>query len=175
MNGRFQHIAKGMAEHAIQLLPPLPEESVSAFESQHGIQLPDDFRRFITEVGNGDIGPGHWAFLPLGQNPNTDNEYHNQYWHELPNVRLPFPFTQRCNWDEGETSEEGTLEQSQNGCLLLRNYAQGDRLCSGEYWVLIVNGPECGNVWFMDLGTIGPHAPKRDFLSWCEKEITIFG
>jgi hypothetical protein len=35
-------------------------------------------------------------------------------------------------------------------------------------WVLIVTGPERGNIWFKCGEGITPTIPKRDFLRWFE-------
>ncbi|HLX62330.1 MAG TPA: SMI1/KNR4 family protein [Planctomycetota bacterium] len=165
---RLQRLAEKIGEDGITLLPRLSEEAVAKFEARQRITLPVDFRRFIMEIGNGDIGPDFDAFVPLGQSPQSGDEYVDEFWQKLPDVHLPFPFTRCCNWDMGETSIEGTLEQSRNGCILLR-YGYG------EMSVLIVTGPERGNVWWLYAGEMEPYATNRDFLTWCEREITIVG
>jgi hypothetical protein len=35
-------------------------------------------------------------------------------------------------------------------------------------WILIVTGPERGNIWFKCGEGIQPTSPKRDFLRWFE-------
>ena len=37
--------------------PAMTEKSVSAFEKRHGIQLPEDYRRFITTIAAGGSQP----------------------------------------------------------------------------------------------------------------------
>ena len=39
----------------------LPERSVTAWERRHGVILPDEYRAFIREVGNGGMMPGHYC------------------------------------------------------------------------------------------------------------------
>jgi hypothetical protein len=45
-------------------------ETVVQFEKHHNITLPDDYRRFILQAGNGGAGP-HYGLLPL---ENIDHE-----------------------------------------------------------------------------------------------------
>jgi hypothetical protein len=52
----------GSAEHRYQLNEPLSETVVAKFEKQHSIVLPDDYRRYLTEMGNGGAGPAYGVF-----------------------------------------------------------------------------------------------------------------
>src|SRR5918996_2512608 len=47
----------GSNGHHFTLNAPLVETEVLAFERQHAIRLPVDYRRFLIEVGNGGAGP----------------------------------------------------------------------------------------------------------------------
>ena len=47
----------GANGHDYKLNPPLPVSVIEAFEQRHGVSLPEDYRRFITEIGNGGAGP----------------------------------------------------------------------------------------------------------------------
>ena len=49
--------AFGAAEHQYQLNPCLTIQDISAIESQYGIQLPEDYVWFLSQVGNGGAGP----------------------------------------------------------------------------------------------------------------------
>ena len=56
----------GSGGHDYKLNPPLPVALVEAFEGRHGVSLPEDYRVFITEVGNGGAGP-YYGVLPFGK------------------------------------------------------------------------------------------------------------
>ena len=55
----------GAEGHGFKLNPPLKEFDVAAFEEKHHIRLPDDYRQFITEIGNDGAGP-YFGVFPLG-------------------------------------------------------------------------------------------------------------
>ena len=60
--------------HGYDLNPPVPEEEVARMEEKHGCRFPDEYRRFITELGNGGAGPAYGVF-PLGMLPVIDALY----------------------------------------------------------------------------------------------------
>lgn len=51
--------AFGAAKHRYRLRPPLAADFVRGVEERLGFQLPADYFRFITEVGDGGAGPGY--------------------------------------------------------------------------------------------------------------------
>jgi hypothetical protein len=56
----------GSGSHDYKLNPPLPVTVIEAFEGRHGVSLPEDYRHFITEVGDGGAGP-YYGLLPFGK------------------------------------------------------------------------------------------------------------
>ncbi|HZN37118.1 MAG TPA: SMI1/KNR4 family protein, partial [Pirellulaceae bacterium] len=127
-----------------------------------GCALPDGYRRFLQHVGNGGSGPPSFGLLRLGQTPNDLRAEESRPWVDGTRVSRPFPFTRPWVWEDGDSSDEGTREQVGDGSIHL-----GTDGC-GQYWLLIISGPERGNVWMLaDVG-MGPTVPKRDFLQWYE-------
>src|SRR5947209_1602571 len=49
---------KEYAKHKGCVNPVLSEEELVAFERKHRITLPEEYRTFLLEVGNGGLGPG---------------------------------------------------------------------------------------------------------------------
>src|SRR5688572_24267600 len=56
----------GAKSHGFVLTAPLEEERVRAFEIDHGVRLPADFRAFITQAGASGAGP-FYGLLPMTQ------------------------------------------------------------------------------------------------------------
>jgi hypothetical protein len=56
----------GSDGHEFYLNPPLSETEVSVFEREHQVELPSDYRTFITRIANGVAGPAYGMF-PLAE------------------------------------------------------------------------------------------------------------
>src|SRR5438552_14698202 len=77
----------GESAHPYRLHPVLTEAEVLAFQAAHGIRLPDDYREFITRVGNGGAGP-YYGLFKLGE---MDHGFEDGPWGEFVG-RLASPF-----------------------------------------------------------------------------------
>lgn len=84
--------AKLRLKHLV-LNPVAAESQVRAFEEQHQIELPIDYRFFLTRLGNGGPGPPHYGLEPLGTVPSDLSPQERVTWSKLPFVRHSFPFT----------------------------------------------------------------------------------
>jgi hypothetical protein len=84
-------------------------------------------------------------------------------WNRLPDIGKPFPFTKRWVWEGGVLfvpPTEGEPDEVNHGSICV-----GEVGC-GEFWHLIVTGPERGIMWsFSGVGAL-PSDPKQDFLDW---------
>ena len=162
MADQLQRVADKLRAQAVALGPVLSEAEVSAFEAQHGVALPADYRAFLTTLGNGGDGPPHYGLVPLGAGPSDDPPDERAFWRDLPQVREPFPFTRAWVWEAGEVSSEGTEEDVCHGSLYL-----GTEGC-GMNWHLILTGPQRGVPWQLTGEGITPVMPQRSFLQWYE-------
>jgi len=149
----------------IRLRKRLDESHIQAFELRHGVRLPEGYRRFIAELGDGGPIPPY-GLLPLGRRPK--GPFTPEFLRpkqSLPFVASPFPFTRGWNAEDGEESAEGEAQLVAHGNLLL---AHGG---CGIEWRLIVTGPERGSVWEICDAGLGPAEPRSDFLDWCEDHL----
>ena len=174
-------ITFGAAKHRYRLNPPTSQQQVTAFESQYGIHLPEGFRAFVTQLGNGGAGP--WYGLEPLENGILDDL-------DLKSGAIdpgsPFPHETAWNLDlerhDGSDDEppdddchDSVVEEYFDpkwvqGAIRIANFGCGVSLN------LVVNGPEYGNIWVDDRGNDGGVYPdpffgrtnRTDFLTWYE-------
>ena len=129
----------GAGKHGYRLGPPLSVSRIAAFEVESGVALPEDFRRFVTEVGNGGAGPAYgWP------------DFHPELTlYREPPWRLPFEAPREDDDDDDDYELTGYIEMSEHGC--------------GIFDFLVVSGAERGNVWFSDDGGGLYPLPGRDW------------
>jgi hypothetical protein len=156
--------------------PPLPEHEVASLEARLGVTLPEEYRGFITGVGNGGAGPAYGLFT-LGHALRASK------LDEHPGLLgTPFPHLEAYNpdtdpeviafWDRadrGEVSEEEEDEQ-------VRRQAAGTlALCDegcGYLHLLVVTGPARGTLWMDSRGADAGFIPLgATFLQWYERWI----
>lgn len=147
----------GAEAHRFNLNSVVRKSVVANFESKHGISLPEDYRRFITELGNGGAGPYYGVF----KFREMDDCHTYQRWKEndgfVGTLSKPFPHTKAWNdvppfpeEQENESLYDADMDrfykiywnpENVNGAIPICH--QG---CAVRNW-LIVTGPETGNVW----------------------------
>jgi len=150
----------GAGQHKFRLNPKLPDADVIAFEKLHNIRLPDDYREFLVNVGNGGAGPFYGIF-PLGQ---VEGPLGMIQWRENDGFvgMLSEPFPLMKSWNDTSAMP--------NHDLLHRDepeYLRQMELFEKEYWsttlangafpichqgcalqiLLVVTGPEAGYLW----------------------------
>lgn len=83
----------GSSRHKYKLNPPITESYVRSVEKKYGFILPEDYFRFITEVGDGGAGPDYgitpfMEFLAKGRDSYAER-YYESYRHSLANPFMP--------------------------------------------------------------------------------------
>ena len=148
----------GAGLHQFHLHPSLPESALAAFEARHQCRLPVEYRRFLTEVGNGGAGP-YYGLFKLGERMDRRSLVR---WQENDGVvgvlRAPFSHTGPWNDLAGEPTEDDEEDDDfdQRMAAFENRYFSprhvdgavpvADLGCALGHW-LVVSGPEAGNIW----------------------------
>lgn len=156
--------------------PCLTAADLAAWEAANGVALPQAYRLFLLEIGNGGTLPCEYSefdFWPLTPRPRWVNEH----------LRDPFPitrerFAQRMAIPRRERSgddaylfpelrqHEAEDEEIPPGCLFVARYP------SWESVFLVVTGELRGTVWVVVGGEAIPevdrHEQPFDSLGWFE-------
>ncbi|WP_433189693.1 HEAT repeat domain-containing protein [Actinoallomurus sp. CA-150999] len=142
------------------LKPVLAENAVIAFEERHGVRLPEEYRAFVTTLGDGGAGPYR------GLEPLDPDRRH---------VRLTedFPFHPEEFAGPAWTRGHGADALSCGTLWLNRQYDEEWRYHdSAEIWtLLVVSGPGRGRMVVVekDNDFFDPiFHPARDFIAWYE-------
>src|SRR5262249_43517544 len=115
----------GGDRHEYKLRPRLDEAKIVEFEGRYSLRLPDDYRRFLMQVGNGGAGP-YCGIHGLDELCETREDY----WNDLSK---PFPY--RHQWEgppdllkaikEAEADESG--DEDRRGELIDEYWRQASR------------------------------------------------
>lgn len=150
----------GSEGHGFQMNPVLSESEVVAFERDHKILLPADYRQFMTELGNGGAGPFYGVF-PLGF---MDHDFDEGPWRENDRFvgTLSKPFPLHAEWNDlsgypeddlmGRDEEKYWKQMDQ----FYERYWSSDLVngafpichegCALRIW-LVVTGEQAGRLW----------------------------
>ena len=175
----------GAESHQYKLGKPATSKEISNFETKYNIQLPQDYKFFLTEIGNGGIdyprsvvgnsaaGP-NYGIYKLGSfliNALVDTK--SGY---LENECIIHSKMTESKWDKlckkiFDEREDKHDDKAYAGCLA-KIYAGiliiGFTGCSG-YQGIILNGKEKGRVIFVYDENYCPHfAEEFNFLDWYE-------
>jgi len=140
--------------------PVLSASEATAFERDHKIVLPSDYRQFITEVGNGGAGPFYGVF-PLGV---MDHNLGQRPWNEddgfVGILSKPFPFREEWNdrsgYPEAELLKGDVTEYDRQIEQFDERYWSSELVngafpichegCALRIW-LVVTGEQAGRLW----------------------------
>ncbi|MCK0161376.1 SMI1/KNR4 family protein [Allomuricauda sp. F6463D] len=169
----------GAGSHKYEMNGPISISKIIAFEQYYSVQLPECYKSFVLQIGNGgksflNSGSGpYFGIYPFGQNlddliyKNVENHlkkecalYPNITWTEWD--KMTDPFYEEDITDEDYNRLNGTLY---GGILPL-----GSQGCSFIH-ALVLNGPHKGRVVNLDRGELSPPKFSEDhtFLDWYER------
>ncbi|MGW2778362.1 SMI1/KNR4 family protein [Streptomyces olivaceoviridis] len=145
---------------------PLGWKALRSWEDRQGVVLPEPYRTFVAEIANGtDEGPpDEGGLLPLGEKPASWARWEADCWMSpepfdgtaVRGLAQLFPLEEEWQWEYDyydHALHSDTLHQIyQCGSVLLGS----DR--PGEYWTLVVTGPQRGQVWWLRDGCAAPSA-----------------
>jgi uncharacterized protein (TIGR02996 family) len=179
----------GSESHKHQLGPVLSKLTIVWFEREHQVALPEEYRMFLLEVGNGGMGPPLSGLYSLAKAEEQST---------FINLARPFPvsghdteeFIGRCLRNEprsalsrvGITHIEDaeaplaplTLSRCQAGCLPLADFGGGG---IGIKSYLVVSGEQRGFIWLEGYAGLEGCEPdysrntgeQKSFFAWYEK------
>jgi hypothetical protein len=156
--------AFGASRHRYRLASVLREEQIAAFEARHDITLPEPYRSFLSEAGDGGAGPYYGLFRLDG----SDMDERDRDESLTPGfLATPFPHTERWNpnhsWPCETWMEDDEYFDPQwvTGSLVLAHFG------CGAFYRLVVTGAARGQVWFDDRASDAGLAPDAtDFGEW---------
>lgn len=164
MGARFLKIkAQIKLKKGWRLNPPMPQEKVEAIEAAYGFVLPDEYKKFITQIGNGGDIPSLHEDDPCRFIPFKDTS-------DLKEAGYDFPLSESWEWDTDfnfSMSDPKDAEKwnsvHKNGIIVLAEENVG----GGQSYFLIIAGERKGEVWERDeSGTL--RLPGCSFLDWVE-------
>lgn len=165
----------GWEGHGMRLNPPLAEPGVAAFERMHGVELPAEYRAFITRVGDGGAGPAYGlssleAALVRERKIDVPAAF----------LRTPFPHTHAFNPEKDPAEQafwalmdHGGISEDEADRHLLHETAGTLVLCDegcGYLHLLVVTGADRGRMWMDARCSDGGFVPLgAGFLDWYER------
>ncbi|WP_108422478.1 SMI1/KNR4 family protein [Flagellimonas amoyensis] len=173
--------AFGAASHKYALDPPASIAEVEAFEKRYGIRLPEGYRAFVLNIGNGgasfhNSGAGpYYGIYPLGNYlddlilKDKDVERH------LKKTCMLFPGLSEKQWDKltDPLYSEGISDADfaeLNGTLYGGILPLGTQGCSYIH-ALVLSGPYCGRI--VNMARSEQMEPRfssgENFLDWYEQ------
>lgn len=157
----------GAAGHRFLPNPPIPEEELAALEAEHGIQLPADYRAYLTQIGDGGAGPWQ-GLLPIreairqsleGSPGGLTDEFRHGGTHQLPDAGY--------RWFQFRDPEKRAYVPFQPDEALSPAFVAGSLIIAhgkprggvSQCYRLVLTGPERGRVWWDDRVRIGGMGP----------------
>jgi len=154
----IERIKTKIAQKNISMGPTISETEIAAFESACNTRLPQAYRLFLLEGGDGRDAPAGGSI--------SASPIHRLAEIEHKDLSLPMTLTDGWVWED-EEDEEQLSDESFERKLGNQGIELMDEGC-GMTYELITAGPCAGEVWsFSDVG-VSPCCERQDFLGWFE-------
>lgn len=142
-------------ESRIKLNEVAKESDIISFETENNIKFPENYRKFITQIGNGLIMFDEEGNEQISFNPLAACKF------DKKGISKNFKYKDAWIWEEDETATNRKINNAlSNGSICL-----ADTGCGTEYH-LIINGPSSGQVWMFTGEGVVPFDTCSDFLDW---------
>ena len=167
----------GAGSHDYRFAPVIDEATLASFEEKASVRLTDDYRDFITQIGNGGAGPSYGVMGFRAKDPEDYTAYER--------LGTPWAYTEAYNpveildgdGDESEYGQEAYWKAfNSDGALYLCHHGCASRS------LLVVSGPCRGEVWSDEVANDAGYAPESNlagaratfrtwYVEWLEKAI----
>jgi hypothetical protein len=140
--------------------------ALSALEARCGVRLPEDYRRFVTEIANGGLGPGCGMFSvekAFDDAPEWTGDVSAPFLYGDDDARRVLD--KRAGDDRFHSLKLPDQQELPNGCLLLAHTG------CGCFDILVITGEQRDRVWGMDTRRLCPLSEGGkpvSFLDWYE-------
>lgn len=160
--------------HKLTLRPPLTEAQVAAIEGRIRAALPEEYRAFVTRLGDGGAGPAYGVFR-------LEQALDHSKLDKVPDLlALPFPHQEAYNPDTDPVVldlynrvDRGEARENEADAQYDRQLAGALELCDegcGHTHFLVFTGPARGTMWIDSRGADQGFLPLRvTFLAWYER------
>lgn len=150
--------------HHYKMNPVLPVADLADFEREYAVQLPKDYADFLTQIGNGGIGP-YYGLYSLAESIADDPGHKSRAF-----LASPFPLIEFFNpFDQGENVADDELFDDRYICGSIVLAHQG----CGYYDRLAITGPQANQVWSDGRVSDQGIAPLGcDFYTWYDRWVT---
>lgn len=164
----------GVDGHRWRMNPPMPPDAVAAAEARLGVTFPEEYRAFLTRVGDGGAGPAYGLFtLEKGL-------WEAEIWNDPDVLRIPFPHVADYNPETDpevaaylRRADQGEVSDAEVDLYLARQSAGMLPLCHkgcDYHHCLVVTGPTRGGMWMDGRAALCGFSPLNlTFLEWYER------
>ena len=152
--------------HVYKLNPSLRVDDFNEIEEKYNCSFPDDYKYFITSIGNGGAGPFYGVF-PIEQQDDNDDMCSWEHGYLIGDLSKPFTHTEEWNLPNSFWQNEPDPEQCETEEQEDELWAAWDKELEAKYWAphimngaipichqgcavrtwLVVTGPMKGTVW----------------------------